>query len=66
MRPGERSDARIPWRCMQLANIRVRRQRPNEGMLSPARPNHKYAHVPGAYPGNQCRPLSEVSVGRMG
>ena len=30
---------------MQLANVRVGRKRPNNRMLSPARPNHKYAHV---------------------
>jgi hypothetical protein len=37
---------------MQLADIRVRRQRPNDRMLSPARSNHKYAHAPGAYLGS--------------
>ncbi len=46
MRPGERSDARIPRSGMQLANVRVGRKRPNDRMLPPARPNHKYAHVP--------------------
>ena len=51
---------------MKLANLPVRRQRPNDRMLSSARPNHKYAHVPGAYPGSQHQPLSEVSVWRMG
>ena len=51
MHLGKRSDARIPGRRMQLANVRVGRQRPNDRMLSPARSNHKYAHVPGAYPG---------------
>ena len=66
MRPGERSDARIPGSGMQLANVRVGRKRPNDRMLPPARSNHKYAHVPGAYPCHQRQPLPEVSVGRMG
>jgi hypothetical protein len=35
---------------MQLANVRVRRERPNKSVLSPTATNHKYAHVPGAYP----------------
>ena len=66
MRPGERSDARIPGSGMQLANVRVGRKRPNNRMLPPARPNHKYAHVPGAYPGRPRHPLSEVNLWHSG
>jgi hypothetical protein len=66
MRPGKRSDPGIPGCRMQLANIWVRRQRPNNRVLSPARPNHKYAHVTGAYPGSPRHPLSEVSLRHRG
>jgi hypothetical protein len=46
---------------MQLADLRVRRQRANNRVLSPAGPNHKYAHDPGAYPLEQ-RPERERLV----
>ena len=61
MHVGKRSDARIPGRCMQLADVRVRGQRPNDRMLSTAATYHEYAHVSGAYLLNQ-RPDFESLV----
>jgi hypothetical protein len=46
---------------MQLANVRVGRQRPDDRMLSPARSNHKYAHVPGAYRCSRADRIAEVT-----
>ena len=46
----QRRDPRIPRRRMQLANVRVRGQRPDDRVFPPAPANHKYSHVPGAYP----------------
>ena len=51
---------------MQLANVRVCGERPNDRMLSPARSNHKYAHVPGAYRSTSAYPIAEVTWWRMG
>jgi hypothetical protein len=46
---------------MQLANVRVGRKRPNDRMLPPARSNHKYAHVPGAYRCTSADRIAEVT-----
>jgi hypothetical protein len=46
---------------MQFANVRVGRQRSDDRMLSPARSNHKYAHVPGAYRCPSADRISEVT-----
>jgi len=35
----------IPRRRIQLPNVRVGGKRPNESVLPPAGPNHKYAHA---------------------
>jgi hypothetical protein len=61
MHLDERSDARIPWCRMQFAHVRVGRKRPNDRMLPPARPNHKYAHVRGAYPSTSADRIAEVT-----
>ena len=49
MRLRQPSDPRIPRRRMQLADVRVRGERPNDSVLPPAATNHKYAHASGAY-----------------
>jgi hypothetical protein len=46
---------------VQLANVRVGRKRPNDRMLPPARPNHKYAHVLGAYRSTSADRIAEVT-----
>jgi hypothetical protein len=50
MRLRQPSNPRIPRRRMQLANVRVCGERPNDSVLPAAPTNHKYAHASGAYP----------------